>query len=409
MAKLPESRGRGEHALHCEFDGSCVQLRPEDITQAGVFVATAAKVALDRELELNLRSALGEIAVRCQVVQVITAARAAAERRSAGFGVLFFDLSDDQRAFIGLTLDALARAERAEKERAEALEQATARRAETLQQLTRELNALKDKPAHAVLALAADPDRAALRTAYLELSKRYHPHVYAHLDSPEISRLATELFIAHKRAYATLSAQKPAPAAAAEAPAESTASPAVATPPRLSPPPAPAPDPRARSLRPRALKEPSGVGLRNPIAPAAAAAMAAPTRVLVHSLPPRERAPRPALPPDAPPEQRRKLADAELALQSGLKHLAAARFEKADLQLDLALQLWPELREAAIGQRVCRARKCKAEGDDAAAAAEYRALLELDPEHGEALEHAGAAARNARGASAGKRGRAEGE
>ena len=101
-------------------------------------------------------------------------------------------------------------------------------------------------------------------------------------------------------------------------------------------------------------------------------------------------------------DQRPKHPDAELALQSGLKHLTAERYEKAALQIELALQLCPELREAAIWQRVCRARERKAGGDREAAIAEYRALLELDPEHHEALEHVGESGRRANAGRSGK-------
>ena len=83
MAKNPEASSRG-HDLHCEYDGCCVQLRPEDISQAGVFVGTTEAIALDRELALTLRSALGEIRVRGQVVQVISRSRAAKEHRNPG-------------------------------------------------------------------------------------------------------------------------------------------------------------------------------------------------------------------------------------------------------------------------------------------------------------------------------------
>jgi tetratricopeptide (TPR) repeat protein len=385
MAKLPESRSRGR-ALHCEFDGCCVQLRPEDITQAGVFVATTEPPAIDRELELTFRSALGEIAVRCQVVQVISRARAAAEQRNAGFGVLFFDLSDDQRAFIGLTLDAHARAERQRNQAAAEHDRRCALREQTLLQLERELQALKDKPPHAVLGLNADATKEAIRKAYLDVSKRYHPHVYAHFDSPDISRVATELFIAHKRAYAALHSQKAQPPSTepcSEPAARVTPEPAAPAPPPAQPRVSRAPGPG-----PRAPKVPSGIGLRASLAPGGAArvqSMAAP----------RARAPRVPASPGLQTDERPKHPDAELALQSGLKHLTAGRFEKAALQIELALQLCPDLREAAIWQRVCRARERKALGEQEAAIAEYRALLELDPEHDEALEHVGDAGRRA--------------
>jgi tetratricopeptide (TPR) repeat protein len=390
MAKIPEASSRG-HELHCDFDGCSVQLRSEDLSQAGVFVGTTEPLALDREVTLTLRSSLGAIEVHGQVVQVISRSRATAEKRSPGFGVLFFDLSDDQRAFIGLTLDAHGRAERQRSAAAAEHDRQSARRDQTLLRLERELHALKDKSLHAVLGLAPGATKDAIRKAYLDLSKRYHPHVYAHFDSPDISRLATELFIAHKRAYAQLQSQRvssPLPAEAEPAHRHTSAEPA---PPPIAPAPPPhasrAPGPVSHRPSRRAPRTPSGIGLKTSMAPLGPARM--------HSMaPPRETPRAPATGPQS--ERRPKHPEAELALQSGLKHLGAKRYEKAAMQIELALQLCPELREAAIWQRVCRARERAADGDKDAAHAEYRALLEIEPQHPEALEHAGDSGRRAK-------------
>ncbi len=389
MAKIPEASSRG-HDLHCEFDGCSVQLRSEDLSQAGVFVGTTEPLALDREVTLTLRSALGAIEVHGQVVQVISRSRAAKEQRNPGFGVLFFGLSDDQRAFIGLTLDAHGRAERQRSAAAAKHDRQSARRDQTLLQLERELHALKDKSLHAVLGLAPDATKDAIRKAYLDLSKRYHPHVFAHFDSPDISRVATELFIVHKRAYAQLQSQKasaPAPAEAEPAPRHASAEPA---PPPAAPAPRVSRAPGPLSQRPsrRAPRTPSGIGLKTSMAPLGASR--------VHSMAPPRKVPRAPVSTDPQSEQRPKHPEAELALQSGLKHLGAERYEKAAMQIELALQLCPDLREAAIWQRVCRAREHAAGGDKDAALAEYRALLEIDPQHEEAREHAGDPGRRAK-------------
>jgi tetratricopeptide (TPR) repeat protein len=386
LTLIPEGRGRA-NSLCCEFDGLAVELRPQDLTHAGVFVITTAPPALDDELELLLRSPIGAITVRGQVVQVITRERARAERRRPGFGLLFVDLVDDQRAWIGLSLDAIQRAERtaapvdAERERRDdAKRQLLSRRQSTLDQLERDLAALQNKAPWEVLGLTASADAAQARQAYLTLSKRYHPHVYAHLDSPEISRAATELFIAHKRAYTTLRSQRPAPTATIESepPIE------IKLP--------PAPRTAGTSMQPPGEPGDATAGARASVirAPAGATASKAPTR---RSSRPSKRAPAGTSsgPPraEARPAHKRRVADADKALHTGLKHLAASRFDEAVEELERAFELCPERRDAAVWLHVCRARKHKAGGREAQAQQEYRALLELDPEHREALDHVG--------------------
>lgn len=89
------------------------------------------------------------------------------------------------------------------------------------------------------------------------------------------------------------------------------------------------------------------------------------------------------------PTGKRRTADAEIALATGVKHLAASRFDEAAEELERALALCPTLRDASVWLHVCRARKHRAGGRNEQAAQEYRALLEIDPEHREALDHVG--------------------
>ena len=112
----PEGR-RQEDAratqVFCEVDGRAITLTSDQLRLSGAFVPSSSPPRIDTELELTLRSPVGEAVLRALVVQVITREQAAQSGRTAGFGVLFLDLVDDQRAFIGLTLDALDRAARA--------------------------------------------------------------------------------------------------------------------------------------------------------------------------------------------------------------------------------------------------------------------------------------------------------
>jgi len=401
--RFPEERARGSD-LYCEFDGRAVELRPPDLTRAGVFISTTSPPELDRELDLLLRSPSGAIGVRAQVVQVISPTRAKSECRLPGFGVLFIDLTDDQRAFIGEVLEAAERAAVANRARAEERERTASRRASTLKQLEQELAALQPKSPWAMLGLSPNADEHAAREAYLALSKRYHPHVYAHLDSPEISKLATELFIAHKRAYTSLSSLR-APAAEpsrTQVAAEANAAP-VAKPPPVAAARAAA-EPRAEPIR-GSGRVSAGKGITAPKAPSVEPQLR-PAPEAVASGPPRVNTPRVAAPrdPTTPgmPTRKRRGADAESALQAGLKHLAAARFEQAEHEIERAETLAPDRRDVVMWLHVCRARQYKASGQDEGALREYRALLDLDPEHREALEYVGGRERRKVGGLIGK-------
>jgi hypothetical protein len=73
-----------------------------------------------------------------------------------------------------------------------------------LEQLRAQQQALGGKTPWEVLGISqgADPEQA--KRAFFAASKRYHPHLFARWNDPEIKRIVTELFIAHKRAYTSL-------------------------------------------------------------------------------------------------------------------------------------------------------------------------------------------------------------
>lgn len=229
-------------------------------------------------------------------------------------------------------------------------------RDETLRELLRELQEIRKKPAWAVLGLPADADAAAARAAFLALCKRSHPHAYAHFDSLEISSAATELFIAQKRAWATLNAARQPPNTQSPEP-----SPIVRQ----------QPDRRAetRNLWQQRSVPPQQVS----IAPTKASPVAGAQPAM--SLRP------------ARSEEQRRAADAQLAVAQALKLVAASRFDAALEQLAAVHRRWPEHRDAELWLLVCKARKLKSTGMCADATKAYRAVLALDPQHQEAQKH----------------------
>lgn len=58
---------------------------------------------------------------------------------------------------------------------------------------------------YGVLDLQRGADDAAIRAAYLQLSRRYHPHRYARYELAEYRQVATEIYVLVQRAFARLS------------------------------------------------------------------------------------------------------------------------------------------------------------------------------------------------------------
>jgi hypothetical protein len=177
--------------------------------------------------------------------------------------------------------------------------------------------------------------------------------------------LATELFIAHKRAFAQL-CPRPEPKPRAQA------TPLV---PSILPPP-PASD-RPVGSAPASLRPPKPP--RAEFGPERGTG----TAPKPDAAPQRERT---LTAPAAVPAKRKRIADAEMAFAAGLKYLTANRFADAEAELARARELAPERPEAELWLRICRARRYKADGELEAANAAYRAVLEIEADNREALE-----------------------
>jgi len=260
--------------LYCEIDGMPVSLLAEDLSTVGFFIQTTTPYALDRELEIFIRSCVGELEALGQVVQVVDRGRASQERRRPGFGLLFTSLEDDQRAFIGLTLDAIERSRPKPQPNPVAKEQPPAPKATPIPvavvaakvsaqtdpaqlkqigtELRAELTKLQGKTAWTALGLEADAPLESAKEAFLQISKRFHPHKFARHNSHEITKLATEVFIAYKRSYSVLTKLAPRSSSTSlpktpRAPTRPLTSIAPASPAAENQPPAPSGRTRSRS------------------------------------------------------------------------------------------------------------------------------------------------------------------
>jgi Tfp pilus assembly protein PilZ len=201
--------------VYCEVDGRSVPIEPTDLSAAGLFVHTPAPAALDSEVSVLLRIGGSQFEASGHVVQSVSLEAAKKDQRRPGFGILFTHLEDDVRARLRDTIDT-ALAERTERLRnlntstdlrelrPKAPPPIDPKERELLERLRAELAALQSQPPWTVLGISQGSDAATAHQAFLAASKRYHPHVYARYALPEIKDTVTQLFIACKRAYTTL-------------------------------------------------------------------------------------------------------------------------------------------------------------------------------------------------------------
>lgn len=85
--------------------------------------------------------------------------------------------------------------------------------AQIIADLHAELFELQQRDDLGVLGLDRTADDESVRLAYLELSKRYHPHRFARYRSAEASRIANEIYVCVQAAYGRLSGSHRVPGA----------------------------------------------------------------------------------------------------------------------------------------------------------------------------------------------------
>jgi tetratricopeptide (TPR) repeat protein len=299
-----------------------------------------------------------------------------------------------------------------------------------LEQLKKTCEHLRGKPPWEVLGVPSQTRGDAAKRAFLEASRRYHPHRFGKHDHPDVARTATQIFILCKKAYDALSSgseakhtrkpkRTPANASARgnegvsrRTPTKPTSSRPQATQGNRSIPPRPASPPpevhasnrtvrpRPASPRPASRKAtmdgpfPQHMPRRKPKTiegPVAKHLRMQSDPDVAHEA--NEAANNEAPNNEAPNKEwaaakhgvDRNEADAELAVAAGMKHLVAGRLGAAYTEFKRALELDPTSRQAELWRLVCEARVAKAEGHAEAARRKYEAVLELDPGHREAL------------------------
>lgn len=193
------------------------ELDRNELGSAGAFVLTTQPVQVDSEVSIFLRIGEQRFEMSGHVVQTVSCEQAAKSRKKPGYALLFTNLPEGERkrissalqsgrASLGSRYSPPPRASQPSKAPAGPAAKPAHDPAELalLSQLKLELAQLEEKTAWAVLGVSQGADPQRVKTAFHEASKRYHPHLFARYSHPEIKRVVTELFIAHKRAFTTM-------------------------------------------------------------------------------------------------------------------------------------------------------------------------------------------------------------
>ena len=212
----PVAPSKPARACYCEIDGLPVELDLNELHSAGMFIVTPQPAVLDSEVEVFVR--IGELRFEAtgHVVKTVSCDAAAKSGKKPGYALLFTNLPEAERQRLTDAVRSLQPQQpsaRGDEESTGTMRAAELLRQslpspkydraelELLQYLDKELEQLTGQPAWTVLGVSQGADAAELKTAFFQASKRYHPHLFARYAHPDIKRVVTALFIAHKRAY----------------------------------------------------------------------------------------------------------------------------------------------------------------------------------------------------------------
>lgn len=362
--------------------GEFVELRAHNVSRKGFFVQTGTPPPVGSELELRVALPEGGVtSIRARIMHVVSPERAEKEGTTPGMGVHFFGMTAEQERCIDALVEAaratgtaqdgtgslsalqpvdsssdtsVSLAIRAERGCPARRPSATLRRKEwspeearVLARLQVTLAELKEQDDCAVLGLIGGEGGETARAAFLKLSKQYHPDLFARYEDPAIKRAATDIFIRVQHAYLRLWDR--------------------ATQPRPEPrePPAPSPvvsDKGPVQSSPESTDESQATAHGVPLDRASLIGQSA----------------------RADPSPIEGSVSAELHVARALKHAARQRYREAEADLELALANEPHNVHARVWLLIVQARRLKAQGADAEAAAKYQAVLELNEKNREA-------------------------
>jgi Tfp pilus assembly protein PilZ len=199
------SRPRGvvPHSLRIATWDDYARLHAAELSRGGMFVPTSDPLPVATTIMLCLRLPDARVLeIAAEVKSVVSAARAAAGKKTAGMGLRFVEwtetLQQQLAAFVREPAPAPAPIEqRAAPPTGEARSQKLARA------LTRCLEQLRERDYFSALGVVADAPESQIREAFRARLLRLHPSRFA-LEAEPVRKLATEVFLIVKKAYDTI-------------------------------------------------------------------------------------------------------------------------------------------------------------------------------------------------------------
>src|SRR5215470_13064033 len=183
--------------LRCATWGQVAAIHARDLKRGKLFLKTQTPIALGREVRVDLVLPSGSVAsLEGRVAHVIPPGE-----RTAGAELVLTKVPPSTLYLIESALKAAA-AKPAEEEAAPVEESSTSdAERDLVSALEEELRGLRQMNPFQVLGLAAETTDDAVRQAFIELSKKYHPDLFARFQSERGRQLASEIFVTIRDAY----------------------------------------------------------------------------------------------------------------------------------------------------------------------------------------------------------------
>src|SRR5262249_7248761 len=181
--------------LRCSSWGQVAAIHDRDIKRGKLFLKTTAAIALGREVRVDLMLPSGTLAaLEGRVAHIVPAGE-----RGPGIELVLTKVPPSTLYLIESAL----RAASAPVEETEPTEESHTSAAERDLEsaLEEELRGLRQMNPFQVLGLPVDTTDDAVRRAFIELSKKYHPDLFARFENERGRQLANDIFVTIRDAY----------------------------------------------------------------------------------------------------------------------------------------------------------------------------------------------------------------
>lgn len=242
--------------LRCTSWGQVATLHERDLSRGKLYLRTGAVVTLGRDVRIEIVLPSGTVAhIEGRVEQIV----APGEATGPGMHLVLTKLPPSSMYLIESALLAAAAPPAVDDNVFVDEVQTAAAERELLNALEEELRALRAMNPFQILGVSYECDDAAVRTAFLALSKKYHPDRFARFETERGRALAAELFVTIRDAYRRVvdaNARATARSQIRKGPLRGEATPVFGVPVMRTRPPAAGSIDRRATLRPGSLPAP---------------------------------------------------------------------------------------------------------------------------------------------------------